>query len=95
MRVRLSGKARRDLLDIYAYLSSRNPVAANRTFRTINESLQRLTDFPYTGRERTEFGPGMRSLVVRTYLVFHRIEGDSIDIVRVVDGRMDLSKIPM
>jgi toxin ParE1/3/4 len=95
MRVRLSGTARRDLLDIYAYLSSRNPAAADRVLRAINDSLRRLTDFPYTGRERDEFGPAIRSLVVRSYLVFHRIEGNDIVVIRVVDGRMDLSKVPM
>lgn len=95
MRVRLSGKARRDLLDIYSYLFSRNPDAADRTLGAINDNLQRLADFPHSGRDRDEFGPGVRSLLVRSYLVFHRIEGDDIVVIRVVDGRMDLTKIPM
>jgi plasmid stabilization system protein ParE len=51
MKVRISGKARAELLDIYAYFAARNPAAAERTLQDINAKLRQLSHFPFMGRE--------------------------------------------
>ena len=35
---------------------------------------------------------GLRSIVVRTHLIFYKIERDRMTIVRVIDGRMDVDE---
>ena len=92
MKVRVSGKARADLLQIHSYLAERNPAAAESVLQDINSKLRQLSHFPFMGRERPEFAQNLRSALVRTHLIFYTVTGDQIVIMRVVDGRMDVDK---
>jgi toxin ParE1/3/4 len=92
MKIRISGKARAELLEIYRYLSERNPAVADRTAADVDAKLRQLAHFPFMGRERPEFAPRLRSVLVRTYLVFYTFSDDGIVIMRVIDGRMDIDK---
>ena len=92
MKVRVSGKARAELLQIYSYLAERNPAAAESVLQEINSKLHQLSHFPFMGRERSEFAPSLRSTLVRTYLIFYTVSDEQIVIMRVVDGRMDVDK---
>jgi plasmid stabilization system protein ParE len=51
-----------------------------------------LSTFPYSGRERNELWPDIRSSVAHPYLIFYRVDDATrtITIVRVLHGRMDL-----
>jgi toxin ParE1/3/4 len=92
MQVRVSGKARADLLQIYRYLAERNPAAAESLLHDIDAKLRQLSHFPFMGRERPEFAPNLRSAVVHTHLIFYVVADDCLMVVRIVDGRMDVSK---
>ena len=92
MKVRISRKARIELLDIYAYLAERNPTSAESILQEINSRLRQLSRFPFMGRERSEFAANLRSALVRTYLIYYTVTDDEIVIMRVVDGRMDVDK---
>jgi len=61
-------------------------------FSGTSKKLQQLTHFPFMGRERPEFTPSLRSVLVRTYLIFYTVEKTEVIIVRIIDGRMDLDK---
>jgi toxin ParE1/3/4 len=90
MDVRLSGKARSDLLDAYRYFAERNSHVADRFVSEVDLRFRQLSDFPHLGRERAEFGPDLRSARVMTFLIIYAIRPTHIDIVRVIDGRMDV-----
>lgn len=92
MKVRVSAKARADLLQIYRYLAERNPAVAESVLQDIDAKLRQLSHFPFMGRERPEFAPHLRSALVHTYLIFYTVTNDHLVVVRVVDGRMDVSK---
>lgn len=92
MKVRVSGKARAELLNIYRYMAERNPTAAESMLQDIDAKLRQLSHFPFMGRERPEFAPNLRSVLIRTYLVFYIVDKQEIVIMRIVDGRMDLDK---
>jgi toxin ParE1/3/4 len=93
MRVRISGKARTDLLAIYSYLAERNPLAAENVVEEINSKFRQLSHFPFMGRSRPEFLPSVRSALVGSYLVLYRVEDDDhIIVMRVIHGRMDVDK---
>jgi toxin ParE1/3/4 len=92
MKVLLSDKASRDLLRIYSYVAERNPEAAEALVRRIDEKFDQLSDLPFIGRERSSLAPGLRSVVVGNHLIFYTANSDSIAVVRVIDGRMDIDE---
>ena len=92
MKVRVSGKARAELIEIYRYLAERNPDAAESTLQDINSKFRQLSHFPFLGRERPELATNLRSALVRTYLIFYTVADEQVVIVRVIDGRMDIRK---
>ncbi|HEY4857186.1 MAG TPA: type II toxin-antitoxin system RelE/ParE family toxin [Xanthobacteraceae bacterium] len=74
------------------YIAERNPTAAEKSLRRIDEKFYQLSDLPFIGRERSSIAPGVRSVVVGTHLIFCTVGSDSITIVRVIDGRMDIDE---
>jgi toxin ParE1/3/4 len=67
------------------YIAERNPGAARSQLREIETQIQRLVDFPHSGR--TGRLPGTRELVVTrtSFLVVYRVE-DNIELIRVLHG---------
>ncbi|HEV3186032.1 MAG TPA: type II toxin-antitoxin system RelE/ParE family toxin [Xanthobacteraceae bacterium] len=61
--------------------------------RAVHATCGRLVDWPLSGRSREELASGLRSMVVRPHVVFYRVIGRQIEIVRVLDGRRDLDAI--
>jgi toxin ParE1/3/4 len=92
MKIFVSDKANRDLLRIYSYFEQRNPTAADAILRRIDEKFGQLAAFPFIGRQRSSLAPGVRSVVVGNHLIFYLVGRDSITIVRVIDGRMDIDE---
>jgi toxin ParE1/3/4 len=52
--------------------------------------LQTIGSFPSAGRVRPEFGYGVRSYPIVPYLVFYRILGKRVEVLRILHGRRDL-----
>jgi toxin ParE1/3/4 len=92
MKVFVSDKANKDLLRIFSYFEQRNPTAAETILRRIDEKFAQLSALPFIGRERPSLAPGLRSVVVGNHLIFYIVGRDSITIVRVIDGRMDIDE---
>jgi len=92
MKIVWSDKAEKDLLAIYAYLAERNPQAADSLMREVDSRFENLARFPFIGRERSRFAPGLRSVLVGTHLIFYLVESDRIVVVRMIDGRMDIDE---
>ena len=86
----LRPSADRDLDDIYDWIAADDPIAAERHVRRIVAAVERLAEFPESGRARPEIGEGARSLGVGRCLVLYRIEGECVEIVRVVHGAQEL-----
>ena len=76
-----------DIAQIRDYLLQRSPVGADNVRRAILTTLTQLSDFPFTGRDRPEFG--LRSIGVSQYslTVYHRVDDDHVEIVHVRDDR--------
>ncbi len=92
MKVLLSNKAQGDLLRVYSYIAERNPRAAEDILQRIDEKFGQLSELPFIGRERSILAPGLRSVVSGNYVIFYSVGDDSITIVRVIDGRMDIDE---
>ena len=95
-----TNQAREDLLDIYVLIGLEQPAAAERYFDRIETKVDLLASQPRMGVRRSDIRPAMRMLVEAPYLILYRTEPDTddgpvavIEIVRVVDGRRELSHL--
>ncbi len=74
MKVRLTGRALRDLVGIADYIKRQSPAAALRVRASILKSLETLALFPRSGRRQNT--AGVRKLVTRkySYLVYYVVD---------------------
>lgn len=88
MTVRLHPAFVSDLEEAYGFLLERNAQAATLLVERIDDLLRLLGEFPAVGRERRDLGRGLRSMRVRgfPYLVFYRIAGPDVLVIRVLHG---------
>src|SRR6202035_4061722 len=92
-------QAREDLLLIYEFVGLDNPAAAERLFTSIEDKTTLLIHHPRIGPRRPDIRPATRILLEGPYLILYETHPDSddgpiaeVEIVRVVDGRRDLTR---
>lgn len=59
----------------------------------IAETGEHLTDRALMWRTRDEVAPGLRSVLRHPYVIFYRVNDDSIEVVRVLHGRRNFTAI--
>jgi toxin ParE1/3/4 len=59
MTYRVSGRARRDLLQLWRYIAEDNESAADRLIDLITQHFQLLGRNPYAGKAGTTFAPAI------------------------------------
>lgn len=100
MKLLWTPQAREDLLDIYITIGLDNFTAAERMYTALEQRIAQLSRTPRMGMRRPEIAPSARILVEGVYLILYEThpdtdEGplDSIEIVRIVHGHRDLTRI--
>jgi plasmid stabilization system protein ParE len=81
-----------------AYLAGEaSPEIASRWHEEVMATVRRVENQPDLGRPRRDLTPsGIRSLIVRRYpryLLFYRWHEDTIEILRIKHGMMDLPQL--
>ena len=78
-----------DLTEIFAFIASRDPGAAQRVAATLRRTASRLDVHPNRGRKGRV--AGTRELVVPRlpFVIAYRVGAGRVEIVRVVHGRRD------
>ena len=91
-------RAKDDLLEIYEVIGLDIPAAAERVYDAIEAETRHLTEFPRLGPRRRDIGLTVRVLIEGPYLILFETHPDtddgpidSVEIVRVVDGRRELT----
>ncbi len=82
--------AEEDLGSIIDYVLADDPLNALLLIEKFNESISKLSDFPYIGsipRDEQIARMNYRVLVVESYLVFYVFVNDTIEIRRIINGR--------
>jgi toxin ParE1/3/4 len=93
-RVVWSPESEGDLLSIWRQGASQfSPAVADGHLRDIHRAAARLAASPLMGRERNDLRPGVREIVVYPTVLFYRVSGERVEVVRVVDGRRDLGAL--
>lgn len=83
--------ARIDLLDIWTYIADDSERAADKMLDRIDELLRMLADHPSASRARPELGQGLRSVVAGQHVLFCRVQGDELLLVRALSGYLDIT----
>jgi toxin ParE1/3/4 len=91
--IRRTPQAEIDLETILEDLQQKNPAMAERYATAFDDKSQRLAQFPEIGRSRPEIAPNLRSTLVHPYVIFYRLEGDAVQIIRILHGKRDLRSI--
>lgn len=88
--VRIYPAAEQDLLDIIDYLNTLSPQTAMRYYDLLTEQIASLSTMPERcphPRDLALTAKGYRYLIVKDYLVFYRIIGNTVQIHRILYGR--------
>ena len=93
-------KARADVKAIYLLIGREQPAAAERYFQWFREKAELLKNHPRIGERHPEIFRSARMLVEAPYVILYETIPDSddgdihtVEIVRVIDGRRDLSTL--
>jgi len=82
--------AETDLDDIWNFTANRwTDDQANRYYRQLIDAFERLAGAPALGRSCDEIRSGYRRYNVEAHVVFYRIVGDDVEIVRILHARRD------
>ncbi len=92
-RVILRPQAKRDLRKIWLKIARENLSAADRFLAKIDGRVLSLTEFPERGAVRNDVSDGLRMLIEGNYLIFYRTKTRNVEILRVVYGSRDLTKL--
>ena len=86
MRIAWSESALSDLQALRAFIAERDPEAAGKVARAILDGVERLTDFPASGRPGRL--PNTRELLIpgSRYLLVYRVRDETLEILRVLHG---------
>ncbi|MFP3981959.1 MAG: type II toxin-antitoxin system RelE/ParE family toxin [Desulfobacterales bacterium] len=81
-----SPTAKLDLNDIATFIAEDSPSAAKRFITGLFQTVERLADFPESGRIVPEFGdPAIREVIRKPCRIVYRIRNseEAVDIIRV------------
>lgn len=79
--------AENDLAEIVSFVGQRNPLAAEKLWILLHDSVLPLSDHPYLYR-KSERVPGTREIVAHpNYVVVYQVKANSIDMPRVLHSR--------
>jgi toxin ParE1/3/4 len=96
-RVVWAGAATHDLEEIVEHIAAESPVNARSVLRRISDRAAALEVSPGRGRvvpELAGFGiNNFREIVVRPYRLMYRVDGHTVSVLAVFDGRRDIEDV--
>ena len=92
MRLVFAELAARDLGDIVDYIALDSPTAAEKVYRAIVASAERLRDFPESGRAGRLPATRELSVVSLPYIVVYEAGDDTVTVLAVFHGAQDLAR---
>ena len=82
--------ARDDLIEIADYIAQDSPANAVTWIATLEQAIHSLASMPGRFAQRDDLRPGHRVLSIGNYLIFYRIIGSDVEVVRVLHGARDI-----
>jgi len=92
-RLIVSPQAELDAAAIVEMLKDKaGPNVATRYRRDFEDLFERLAMFPRSGARRSKLARNLRIAVVEPYVVIYDVHDDTVRIVRIVDGRRNITR---
>ena len=85
--------ARQDLVDILSYISRDKPDAAIAWVEKIEAKCLLIASQPKMGELKSPLGRDVRANMVGRYVIFHRRSKDTVEILRVIAGDRNITKL--
>lgn len=82
-----------DLRDILDYISKDKPAAADAWIEKIEAKCLLIAQEPEIGELQPHLGPEIRASIVGRYVIFHRIQSDQVEILRIIPGDRDIRSL--
>lgn len=93
MRLKVTRLAQTDVDQAHNYIALDNRSAAIRWVQRTKEQFKFLAKNPGAGEAQDELRPGLRSYSYGSYVIYFRVRGEVLEIVRVIHGRRDVRMI--
>jgi toxin ParE1/3/4 len=90
-KVVTSAAAEADADEIWFWIAAERPRAADAMLRDFQEASAMLAMFPKAGPSRDDLAADLRSFAVYPYILFYRPIPGGIEVVRVLDGRRNIT----
>jgi toxin ParE1/3/4 len=87
MIVQWSSTAVADLESIRRYIASDSPTAARKVSKRIKEAVNRLSDFPLSGRTGRVLETREQVIPGTSYIAAYTVQGDEVLIAAMLHGR--------
>jgi toxin ParE1/3/4 len=91
--LQLTPAAEEDLLDILNHIATHRPLTAKKWYETLRSKCEFLSQNPELGQCRPELDSECRSFSVNRWVIYYRIVGDGVEILRVLDGSRDVGAL--
>lgn len=94
--VKLLRIAEEDLNEIAEYVSTDSPASADKLLDRFENAFANLSRHPYIGKAPNESELarlGYRYVVLGNYLIFYKIEQETVLVYRIIHGARDYKKI--
>lgn len=89
-KVRLRPKARADLVGIWDYTKEKwSAEQADDYVAGFDAAFSRLAENPLSGPSADHVAAGYRKQVCGAHVIYYKVKAGSIDVVRILHGRMD------
>lgn len=95
-KIRIFPTARQDMEDVIAYLNTLSPDVALRYYDLLVEEIASLAKMPERcprPKDLALAAKGYRYLIVKNYLVFYVVVGDTVQIRRILYARRDYQSL--
>lgn len=92
-RIRFSAEFDSDIDEIWFFIASENPDAADRFVESFKPIYEILTRNPNAGRLRPELKEGLRGFPHKSYLIFYFQTDDGVFIYRIIHAARDIDEI--
>ncbi len=92
MQIEWSDHALNDLEDIHHYIHKDSPFYANQFIEKVFDRVDRLAEFPKSGRKIPEYDhPDWREVMVGDYRIMYLVDNSLLLILAVMHGSRDLN----
>ena len=93
MKLFVTPLAQADLNHILDQIAETRPMTAVAVMKRIRKKCELLATQPEMGQLRPEFPGNYRSFPVQRWVIFYRLEHETVEIHRVLDGSRDLDSL--